>query len=113
MHTPNYAMEPPEYVPQPEDFIDLMPIVANGRWYVTTIHGLIRRNRVGTTEVECPMCALANEVRGNKTYSTWAGDAGLALGNEFAGWEVAGAADYRRHPLRAQLLAALGLEDRT
>jgi len=93
-----------------QDFLDLMPIVADREWMFKPLTGFIR-DRDG----RCPLCALAHEVSMGSVDVNIAAHHAIARafkfdnGQSLAINEVINAADLHRNRLRPALMAALGM----
>jgi hypothetical protein len=86
-------------------YLELLPIVADRGWEIRP-SGVIRDR-----DSRCPLCALANEIDHTilyiGAYPAALKRAGLML--LFEAHSVATAADRTNHPLRNDLMAALGM----
>lgn len=87
-----------------QDILDLLPIVADRGWQIDST-GFIR-----DTSWSCPICALLNETHG-RGEKVAAGNAWEGVGfRDDAGMKsIVGAADNEDHPLRPDLMRALGM----
>lgn len=88
-----------------QDFLDLMPLVADRGWRVD--HNGEIRDRDG----RCPICALGNEILGtDQRNGTLSGFPGRTQGESDAIGYVIFAADYPEDNLRPALMRALGMK---
>lgn len=94
-----------------QDYIDLLPIVSGQTWSEDIFDGRIR-NEKG----QCPLCALAEEIRPELQFTVSYYDATLGadlLPDQLrlsAIHQVANAADRKEHPKHRALKLALGMK---
>jgi hypothetical protein len=98
------------YQPTAQDFIDLLPIVSHQAWTVN-LYTNAMRNEVW----RCPICALAKEIDPGVDYQVLAHAAmqDIGVASPDAIRAVMNAADRPGHDLRARLLLALGIKEKS
>jgi hypothetical protein len=98
------------YQPTAQDFIGLLPIVSHQAWTID-----LNTNAIRNEVWRCPICALAKEIDPGVDYQILAHRSmqDIDVDSTYAISALMSAADRPGHDLRARLLLALGIKEKS